>query len=265
MSGNLLLLILPIGTVISGLFVYRFQGKRQLLQLDIVQFIYTFFVAPAVFVWLKLLLFSLLRTDQSVVLSESQLFMFDTLFSMVFLFVYAFIVMHSLTKTFYLKKHFDPLYDLFHHSEYIHLWLSHQAMIIGGMFLFVVFSLLNIFFPLYVQIQRYQLYVLLLLGITMGIVTFVALIMADPLQTNGKFLRMIKLYSALFFTIHILFYIIFDPALSPQMIIYWFFATMSASLAFCSGLVHRSKRAMGLFERIRNLFLHKKWGWNIEL
>ena len=133
-----LLLVLPVIGTLVGLVFYRFQGKKDLLKIDIVQFYYTFILSPIVFVWLKTMIFVLLQANTHN-LSMKEIYSIDTAFSVVFLLIFAFVAMHSVTKTFHLKEK-DPLYNFFFDSEYIHLWLSHLAMAFGAVSIFTAIS-----------------------------------------------------------------------------------------------------------------------------
>jgi len=265
MNLNLLLIILPLITIISGYAVYRFQGKKQFISMDAVQFFYMFLVAPMIFVWFKLMLFVLMRNELGVSLTANQLFFYDTVFSVLFLFFYAFISMHSLTKSFRLRKDNDPFYDLFYHSEYIHLWLSHHAMLYFGMAFFSLFAFLNLFFPLEMTMTNWQFYLVLLLGVILGPVVYVGILMADPRQAQRRFMRFVKLAIASFAVLHMMLYALFNPDLSPEYIIYWFFSCFFVSLAICASLTFKSKRAVSVFEQAADVFRHYKWGINMDL
>lgn len=265
MNLNHLLIVLPFLTVVLGYVAYKFQGKKQLISMDAVQFLYTFLVAPMVFVWFKLMLYVLMRNELGVTLTANQWFFVDTVFSVLFLFFYAFVIMHSLTKSFRLRKDNDPLYDLFHHSEYIHLWLSHHAMIYFGMAFFSLFAFLNLFFPLELDMTNWQLYAILLLGILLGPIIYVGILMADPRQETKKFMRFVKLAIAFFAVVQMGLYALFSPDLSPEYSIYWFFACFFVSLAICASLTFKSKRAVSVFERAADIFRHYKWGINMDL
>lgn len=265
MNLNLLLVILPFFMIAFGYTVYKFQGKKQFISMDAVQFLYTFLVAPMIFVWFKLMLFVLLRNELGVSLTPNQWFFYDTVFSVLFLFMYAFVSMHSLTKSFRLRKDNDPFYDLFYHSEYIHLWLSHHAMLYFGMAFFSLFAFLNLFFPLELTLESWQFYLVLVLGVVLGPAVYVGILMADPRQATRKFMRFVKLAIASFAILHMILYALFDPSLSPDYIIYWFFACFFVSLAICASLTFKSKRAVSVFEQAADVFRHYKWGINMEL
>ncbi|MCA9370211.1 hypothetical protein KC686_03570, partial [Candidatus Woesebacteria bacterium] len=132
MKLTIFLFAIPILSSLSGLLLYRFIGKKQLFKLDSIQFLYAFVLAPLLFVWAKTFFYTLVSTQNlGIALSSNDVFILDTVFSTFLLFIYAFVVMHSLTKTFNVRMKDDPLYNIFHHSEYFHLWLTHLAMF-GG-------------------------------------------------------------------------------------------------------------------------------------
>ena len=127
-----LLLLVPLLTGIFGMLIYRFQdGKKQLFKLDLVQFIYLFVMSPALFVWLKTFLFYLLRNELDLSLTINDVFVIDTVYSIGGFYLFGAISMHTLTKTFWLRRHHDPEFDIYHLSEYFHLWWTHLAMTTG--------------------------------------------------------------------------------------------------------------------------------------
>lgn len=265
MTLNTLLLLLPISTIILGYVVYKFQGKRQLISMDAVQFFYTFFVAPMIFVWFKLMLFLLLRTELGESISVSDLFIIDTIFSVLFLFLYAFISMHSLTKSFRLRKDADPLYDLFHHSEYIHLWLSHRVIISFGFIFSSLISVINLFFPLAVQMTNWQFYFATIIGFGLGPVLYIGILMMDPRQSKKRFLRFAKFIIAIFAVLQMMLYAIISPSLSGEYIVYWVITSIYISLAVCASLTFKSRKAVSVFEKAADIFRHFHWGINIDL
>lgn len=252
-------LLIPLLTLVSALFLYQHNGKRQILRFDLVQFIYAFVMAPALFIWLKSFLFFLVRNELDLRLSVTNLFVLDSVFSALFLYVYAFIVIHSLTKSFKMRKLVDPLYDMFHHSEYFHLWLSHIIIYGGGLMLFTVLSLVNTWIPVAFGLTQSQFYGLLLVSVVLGVGAFASVWLSNPLQ--GNFMRLMKLFFALSFLSQVLAYFILDPSFRPDYVMYWMMLIVSATLILCSLVFHRSERALNWIDRLKDY----KWGLNIDV
>jgi hypothetical protein len=259
------LYLVPVFALVSAVLVYRLNGRREFLRLDVVQFFYAFVLSPALFLWLKSFLYKLLRGEVPVALSNFQIFMIDTAFSIFFLYVFAFVVIHSLTKSFNLRRTTDPLYDLFEHSEFFHLWLTHLIMYVGAMLLISVLSIANVWFPLPVQLDRTGLYVICGLGVVSGLFSFMITWLSDPKQERANFMRLMKLSFGFFFLVHVVVYFVFNPAFSPMLGLYWWSLIVFATLVVCSLFAYRSERALSFFERVSEYFKHTKWGENIQL
>lgn len=215
------LFLIPALAVLSGVFVYRHTGKRHILRMDLVQFFYAFILSPLLFIWAKSFLYFLLRNELGIRLTSGELFFFDTTLSVFVLYLYAFVVIHSLTKTFELNLKRDPLYDLFAHSEYYHIWLSHVVVYIGGMVLATVISLTNAFIPWEIPISKTALYLATSGGLITGGAVFVGFWFTR--LNNGNLMRLIKLVMGFCLLIHLTAYFIFDIAFSGKYIMYWFF------------------------------------------
>lgn len=257
---NWLIFVVPFMTVLSALGMYRLNGKRELFRFDLVQFIYAFVMSPLLFIWLKTVLFLLLRSDINLRLSINQLFLVDTILSVLFMYLYAFVVIHSLTASFKLKLNKDPISDLFVMSEYFHLWLSHIALYVGLMFLSTGLGLANLFYPLPVVFDRLQWYILFGSAFIVGGVGFAAIWLADPNQ--GHFLRLMKVALAFFAVILLMAYFVFDPPLRAGFAGYWFTITSFFSSVFFALLANRSPRTRSWLDRLK----HKSgWGENISL
>lgn len=255
-----LLLSIPFITTIFGIYIYKFQdGKREIFRLDLAQFFYLFVLGPALFVWMKSFLFFLLRSELELGLSATELFVVDTIFSLVAFFVFVALSIHSLTKTFRLKRMYDPKFDLFHLSEYFHLWWSHIAIWLGGLVLISFFSILDLFFPFLLITPKWQFYATLGLGSTFGLISFVAVWMSDPQQ--GNFMRLMKILFGLFFLVHVVLYFVMDPVFNMTDGIYWFVFFSLLSLVSCSFFFERYDKT----NRVRNFFLHDGWGNNINI
>lgn len=253
------LLIIPLLTVISALSLYRFNGRRQFMKFDLVQFVYAFIISPLVYIWVKSFTFSLLQTEVRPGLSVGQLFVIDSILSLLFIYVYAFVVIHSLTKSFKMRSLIDPLYDLFHHSEYFHLWLSHIVMFSGGVVLILILSTLNAFvaWPLY--LPKAALLAAMGLGVIAGIGMYIGALLSNPLQKN--FMRLMKLLFGAAFVIQVAVYFIVNPGWTADRWLYWL-CFMAFTTTVVAGITwHRSSRATSLLEKFKDL----GWGFNIDL
>lgn len=261
----LFLYLIPLFVAISGVLVYPHNGKREFLKLDLVQFFYAFIVAPLLFVWIKSFIFILLKTELGDALSSLQLFIIDTAFSLVSLYVFAFVVIHSLTATFNRRIVRDPLYDLFAHSEFFHLWLSHIVMFSGLLSILTIMAFLNVFLPLSLVISKVWFYVLCGSGILGGLVAFMMVWLSDPRQEGARFMRLMKLMFGIFFILYCVVYFVFAPSFTAERSMYWWSFAAVSTLVACSLFTYKSTRAYTWFERVSDRFKHLKWGSNIQL
>jgi hypothetical protein len=262
---TLFLILIPFLTIVSGMLMYRLNGKREILRMDMVQFFYSFVLAPMLFIWGKSFLYVVLRTELDISLSRTQLFVFDTLFSLVFLYIFAFIVIHSLTKSFNLRTARDPLYDIFLHSEYFHLWLSHIVIYIGGMLFMTIMATANIFFPLAITMPQALLYGVCAFGVVGGAFTFLGVLLSDPKQSRANFMRMMKVLFGLFFLLHAVYFFIFNPLFSAEYAVYWWTLFFFATIVTMSFFSYRSERARSWFDRISDWFKHHKWDMRLDV
>ncbi len=260
-----LLLLIPFLTIVSGMLMYRLNGKKEILRMDMVQFFYSFLLAPALFIWGKTFLYFILQSEVTTTLTKAQIFIFDTSFSVIFLYIFAFIVMHSLTKSFNLKSANDPLYDMFLHSEYFHLWLTHIVMYVGGMVFLTILATANLFFPLAINMPQVLLYGVCGLGIVGGVFAFLGIILSDPQQSQANFMRLMKLAFGVFFLLHVSFFFLFDPAFRPELAIYWWTLFFFATIVGMSFFSYKSERAKSLFEQLTAWFKHHRWETRMEL
>jgi hypothetical protein len=259
------LFLIPLLATASSMFIYQLNGKRELLRLDIVQFFYAFVLSPALFIWLKSFLYLLVKSELKIVLSQTEMFIIDTAFSVVFLYIFAFIVMHSLTKSFNLKKQRDPLYDIFHHSEYFHLWLTHLVMHLGGLLLLNILALINLAFPMDIEISRKYLLPIVGSGIIGGILFFLGMWLSDPKQESANYMRVMKLAAGILFLMNVTSYFVFDIPFSPQYSFYWWNSFVLAAFVSLSLFAYKSERAQTLFERTANWFKHRGWEFRIQV
>lgn len=252
----IILVLLPVLTVISGVFLYSKNGRREIFKLDIVQFVYAFVLAPVMFIWLKALMFVLLKDELNFKFSLGQIFVVDTIFSLVFLYVFAFIVIHSLTKSLENKRYKDPLLDIFQHSEKIHLWISHTGILLGIMILVVALSFSNIWLPMDVFLSKFNFYMVLIIGIIIGSFGFGGFWMSifEP-----KFFHINKLLFAFFFILHVLVYFLFNVSFNSSYVIYWATFAIFTALVSWSYVFEKSTKAMSWWEK-----LHHKIGWSAK-
>ncbi len=249
--------LIPVLTIISSMLMYRLNGKKQLLKLDLVQFVYAFVLAPALFIWIKSFLYYLLRVEVEVSLSALQIFMIDTAFSTVFLYIFAFVVIHSLTKSFHLQSSKDPLYDIFEHSEFFHLWLTHLIVYVGAMLLISIMAFFNVYYPLTIETSKPLFYFWTITGFMTGIVSFVMIWISDPKQNGANFARVMKLLFGVFFLLHVLLYFLLDPPFNVQHGLYWWSLSLFTALVVCSLFAYKSERAHNLFSRVAERLRHR--------
>lgn len=255
----ILLLVIPLLAGTGVLFLYKHVGKRQLFKLDFVQFVYAFVIYPMMFVWMKSFLFFLLRSELDLNLSVGELLVVDTFFSTLGLFIFAFVIIHALTKSFNVRYYRDPLYDVFEHSEYFHLWLSHVGMYTGIIGIMSLLSLANVLVPFEVVADKWMFYVVVGSGTVAGSLVFSAVWLSDPEEEN--FMRLMKLVFGLFFLIHVAVYFVMEPKFGMEYSAFWlvFMALLTAvGLGF---LFHRSKRAVKAMEK----FKHSMWEKKLKL
>lgn len=220
MKLSLLLLLIPPLTLLSGIILYGQHGKREILKLDFVQFVYSFVIAPVIFIWLKTFIFFILRNELNVRLSISEIFIVDTIYSTLAMFIFAFVVIHSLTKSFNLKRESDPLYDMFEHSEYFHWNLSHLVIYVGAMTIASFVSFTNVLIPLTSVIDKPQFYTSLTIASVVGLLGFIGVWNYESPSAN--FMRIMKLFFGVFFLAHVALYYFLEPPFNGTYLGYWF-------------------------------------------
>lgn len=251
------LIIVPLAAILIAFLLYRHVGKREFMRLDIVQFLYAFVIIPITFVWMKAFILYFARNELGTPITENQLFIVDSAFSVIYLYLASFVAIHSLTKTFELKAQRDPLYDILEHAEKFHLWISHTFMYYLLMLLFVMLAIMNIFFPLAVSVSKNLFYIFLFLGYLIGILGYAAVALSN--FTEKAFMRLMKLGFGLGFVCLVVAYFLFDPKFSPSYIMYWFILLAFSSVMASSFFIERSEN----LTRFMNKFHHKhKDGWS---
>lgn len=260
-----MLYLIPLFAVASGVLLYRHNGKREILKLDLIQFFYAFVIAPLFFIWIKTLVFVLLRTELDISLSQTQIYLVDTTVTLVALYIYAFVVIHSLTASFQRKVLRDPLHDIFAHSEFFHLWLTHIVMYTGAQLVLSVVAGLNLFFPLEVALSAQAFYLLCGAGIITGIFGFLGVWLSDPKQDGADFMRLMKIIFGLFFIVHVVAYFVLSPSFDGTKGVFWLSFFFFSTLVGCSLFAYRSERAQTWFERLSTVLKFNDWGDNIQL
>ena len=210
---------MPLAVLLSAVLAYRFNGRREFIKFDLVQFFYAFITFPVMFVWLKTFLFMMLQKELGLILSISHIFAIDTAFSVVVMLIYASVVIHSLTKSFELKRERDPLYDLFRDSEFFHMWFTHIAVFGGGVLILTVFSLINLWIPFDVLSTKEMMFSVVGLGIIFGPVCFATVYLS---VISPKFEQLMKLLVAAAFILHALLFFWLDPQFRLAYGFYWF-------------------------------------------
>jgi len=233
------LMLLPIGILVTGFLIYRFVGKKELLKMDLVQFIYAFIITPTLIIWIKTVVFY--NLNSAGIYDQEDKFFVDTLITVVLLFFFAFMVIHSLTKTFAIKKNKDPLFNVFEHTEYFHMWLSHLATLSTALLTMFIVGNLNIFFPLLSLQANINLYLGIAVGILFGFL-FYQVLFVNKVEKQQKFDRVMKLQTYIYTFLIVTAYIIFRPKFDPAYSIYWCTVLFFVSSATFSQNLIRSRK-----------------------
>ncbi len=233
------LFLIPVLALVSSLLLYKHNGKREFLKFDFVQFIYAFLLMPIVFVWIKSLIFVWMKKDLGVFLSVTELFIFDTIFSTLFLFVSFFVVIHSLTKSFELKRSREPLYDMFAHSEFFHQLFSHLAIYAGALLLVGALAFLNLLIPLSAGLNV-SIWLIVLLGFIFGLLGSATIWNYE--SPDPMFLRVMKLIIACLFVFLSAMYFIFDPPFESSLLVYWMVTVLTSTLVFLALVAERPEK-----------------------
>ncbi len=220
-----LLLLIPL--------TYRFSGRKELMKMDFVQFLYAFVLTPAIIIWVKTALFFNLRHELGVSINDT--YWIDTALTVIALYTYSFVVIHSLTKSFQIKKSKDPLFDVFEHSEYFHLWLSHLVVYSGALLVMLFLGELNLFFPISIISSKLALYLGIIIGILCGAMFYWG-VWINKIEKQKSFDRIMKFQVYIYTFIILVTYLIADPKFKPPYTAFWcsvfFFVTSATSLQF---------------------------------
>lgn len=260
------LVLLPVAMILGSLFAYRFNGRREILRFDLVQFLYAFILTPVIFVWGKVLLFLLVKNGLNTGASEMTYLWLDSVFSLVFLYVFGFELLHSLTKSVSLQVSRDPLYDIFHHLEYFHLWLTHLIVFGGGLLIMTILGTANVFFPLDLQLTQAVFYAILATGLLTGSLIFLGIWLSDPRQEEGfHFMRIMKILVGCLFILHVVAYFLFQPRLQSTEVVFWWSALNFTALVIGAFLSYRSRRAKNWLEKVTTKLQHPGFDFRAQL
>jgi hypothetical protein len=166
------------------------------------------------------------------------------------------IAIHSLTKTFWIKRHHNPDFDLYHLSEYFHLWWSHLAIWGGVMLLITFVGLINVLVPLDFHLSKPAFIGTQIVSILSGLLLFFGIWMSDTGMKN--FMKFMSLFLISFAIIHIVIYFLVDPKYNASYIAYWFSITVFVTATILGSFVERYEKVSWF----RSLFLHAGWGDN---
>lgn len=256
---GILLILLPLLITASAFYLYRHNGKREIMRLDLVQFAYAFVLLPVVFIWMKSFMYVVLKSELNLSLSFSEFFIVDTTFSTLFLFIYAFVVIHSLTKSFHLKRYRDPLYDMFDHSEYFHLTVSH-AVIYGGVLLLAALTgVINLIWPLSFNYTRNVFRGIAAFGGLSGVIAFIGIWKYE--SPTPMFMRIMKLLFGLFFTIYVVLYYAMEIPFNSRYLLYWFVFFAYLLLVVLGVVAEKPDDKSGVFHYLPFRINPKKIGW----
>ncbi len=208
----------------AAILFYQHNGRKQILKIDLVQFFYAFVLTPAIYLWLKISLYILMKNYLQV--SSLQFSIFDSVLSVVFLFVQSFVAIHSVTKSFKLEKDADPLHDLLEHSEYFHLWVTHAVIYLLVPFLIGLLGISNLFYPLDMGLTEWQntlgLILLVILSIIIGLIAPIVINFNYGAKQAPTVKNLIRLVYVIFFMGPFILFLIFTPEFSLNYGFFWF-------------------------------------------
>lgn len=248
---SLLIFLVPVFAVVSGLYLYRHTGKRELLKFDLVQFIYAFILAPISYLWMKSFLFVFLVRELNLTLTITDIFIADAAYTVIFLYFYAFLVIHSLTKSFELKRSSDPLHDIFKHSEFFHLLTSHVVLYVGAAVLLFIPAVINVFFQFNIAYNQAFFYLVLVAGAFTGLTVHVWIINTDDEfdVLYPRFEKFIEFVYASFFILLLVVYFLFRPDYSMEYFMYWFMFMFFGGFVVASLTLERSERLVRVLKK----------------
>jgi hypothetical protein len=248
---TLILFLIPTLAILSALYLYQHTGKREILKFDLVQFVYAFVLTPIMYVWMKSFLFAFLVQDLNLHFSATEIFIADTVYTVIFLYIFAFVIIHSLTKSFQLKRVRDPFYDIFQHSEFFHMLTSHVPLYVGGVLLFSILSTINVFIPFTQVSSMIGLYVALVSGFLFGIIVYIAILLTDDdfEIKYPRFEMFIELTYIFVFIYNVGLYFVFRPEFDLGHVMYWFLVMSLTGFIIGSFILERSQKTVKFFKR----------------
>ncbi len=260
------LVMIPVLLVLGSILMYRFVGKGEIFRFDLVQFLYACILTPLAFVWGKVLLYLLVKNGLHTPTSDLNYLLMDSGYSLVFLYVFGFMMLHSLTKSVSLKLSRDPLYDIFNHLEYFHLWLTHLIVFGGGMLILTILGIINVFFPLDLEMADYLFYLFIGSGFFSGGLIFMGIWLSDPKQEEGHhFMRVMKILIGLLFTVHVIIYFLFEPKLEANELLFWWSSFNFTMMVFCVFLSHHPIKEKTWFRRWLDALKHTGWDFRAQI
>ena len=219
--------------------------------MDLVQFIYAFLIFPVGYVWLKNFIYILLRNEIGVNLSLGEWFTIDTVFTIFFMYFYAFGIMHALTKTFSLHLNRDPLYDIFDNSKYFHEFLSHIGMYAGIILLITLLSLVNSAFPIIIENKKSTMYLVIGAAWATGFLGYIGMFFStDKGFQYSKYKRIMKLIFGFCFLVQALFYFFLHPSFTLQYSAFWFVFIALTSIIVSMFVFNPTKRFGKILQRL---------------
>jgi hypothetical protein len=129
----------------------------------------------------------------------------------------------------------------------IHLWISHLGLYFFALLVATVLSLLNVYFPLDVELSRVWFLALLPAGGLSGGVLFIAVWLSN--FTKSKFMKINRLMFAFHFFAHLAMYFLLSIEFNMRFITYWFFFSCFLTTNILSIFFEKSQRLMLIIDR----------------
>lgn len=248
------LVLIAVLIFLIGYLTYYQTGKKEFLRFDLIQFVYAFVLTPIAFILVKTIIFRLFMANgptQSPLLKShlNRFFILDSLYGVFFLFSFAGIVIHSFTKSLQLKKSRDPLFDVFHQTEFFHKWASHLILYVGLLVLFALPALLNTHFPLPENKLEPSPLLATVSGTIMGFVVFFSI--ERGIRFSLKMRLLMKIAYAFLFLAHALAYFLFSPSFDFSHLLFWFSLSLFSILVVCAYFLDRIPKFEHFFDRFR--------------
>jgi hypothetical protein len=258
--------LVPLFAYLSSLILYRQVGRKEILKFDLVQFVYGFVVAPVLYLWLKSMIFVYLTRHITFQISVTEIFFIDSFFSLLFLFIYAFIIIHTLTKSFEVKRKKSEFYDILEHAEYYHLLVTHLVVWGGVLLIFMFGAILNLFLPFTSSANSHLMLYMIPISILTGVCSYIVMVSKSSLGAKQPYyLKLIKLIIGVIFILLSLLYFIYDVSFDTSYILYWFmlfyFSSLIGIFLFKVNDIAKVSILLKLLSRfsdIRHIFVYAK-------